>query len=154
MSWNPIAIQDVLDEFTPQEQAALQNIQGSSLVFARILAKAVGSARGKIAAGGNQLDEDGTIPDQMRSEVIDITRWRWLISFPTLKALQTKERKDAYDEAMSALREISKKNSDIKVELPNAATAQNNPSPVNSIAQVSGSGKCGRQFTRERTKGL
>src|SRR5882757_10593394 len=141
MSWNPINVSDV--DVSPQEQAALNNIQGSSAKQAQILAKVIVAIRGKVAAGGNQLDEDGTIPDQLQMEAMDIIRWRWLTAFPALKQLQTPERKAAYDEAMATLKEISKKSSDIKVELPNAATAQNNPSPVNSIAQVSGQGLSG-----------
>lgn len=151
MSWSTIDASEVLEQFTPQEQVSLQTIQGNSTALASILLKAVKSARAYIDAGGNQLDAEGTIPDQFRQEVIDIARWRWLVSFPKLKQLQTDERKDAYTDALKTLRSVSKKNSEYRVELPAAATAETNPSPVNSIKVVS---KSHRQTSRRQLRGL
>jgi hypothetical protein len=152
MPWNTISISDVMDEFSPQEQASFNTLQGQSTTQASILTKVVNSSRGHIKAGGNQLDAAGTVPDQLRNEIIDITIWRWLKKFPQLKALQTDQRRDAYNEAMKTLKEVSKVDSGYKVEVPNAATADSStPAPVNSIRVVSGNS---RQMKRCQTDGL
>lgn len=148
MSWSTIAATEVLQEFTPQEQAALNAIQGASTQLAAILARAVNAARGHIIAGGNATGPDGTIPDQVRSDVIAIARWQWLISFPQLKALQTDARKAANDEAQKTLKEINRK--EIKVEIP--ATPSGDAGPVSQI-QVATTGQP-RQATRNSMKGI
>lgn len=135
--WSAITTADVLDEFTPQEQATLQNLQSANntqqavAILGRILTREVNAARGSIIAGGGRLDADGFIPDQLRPDVIAIARWRWLISFPQLKVMQTKERNDAYNDARDTLKDVS--TGKIKIELPAAATAENNPAPVNAV---------------------
>jgi len=86
--WSSIASAEVLAQFTPAERAVLNNIQAinptATTTMDGILASAVATARGCIAAGGNPLDLAGTIPDQIRQDVISIARWRWLTSFPHL----------------------------------------------------------------------
>jgi hypothetical protein len=104
-----------------------------------------------IRASGNALDAEGTVPDQLRNVVIDICLWRLLKKFPSLKSIQTKERKDAYDDARKTLKEISAKDSNYRVELPATATAESDPEPVNAVAVVS---KTRRQLTRRETRGL
>jgi hypothetical protein len=151
MSWSTIATAEVLEQFTPQEQSALQSIQGSTSNLDDILAKVVNMVRGYILGGGNVLDAANTIPDQLRMEVVDIARWRWLNSFPQLKMLQTEGRQKAYEEAMKTVKEVGKKNSDIRIEQPASATAVTNASPVNSIAVVS---TTTRQNSRCETNGL
>jgi hypothetical protein len=87
--------------------------------------------RGSIKAGGNQLDftSDTTIPDQLADETIAIARWRWLSSFPALKAFKTDERKKANDDALALLERISSQSADRpRVELP--AVADSTPSPL------------------------
>lgn len=118
MPWSTIAESDVLDEFSSQEQAALTAARAGTDKLPAILTRVVNSARGSILSGGSDLDAAGTIPDQIRTEVIDIARWRLLISYPALKNLQTKERKDAHDEAKKVLKEISRRTSEQKVERP------------------------------------
>lgn len=132
MSWNTITSDEVLAEFTPQEQAALKNIQQAVDNLPGILARIVNQARSSILAGGGRLDALNTIPDQLRPEVIDMARWRWLVSFPTLKTLQTKERKDAADEAKKTLKEVAR--GELKVEVPGTAIAT--VAPVNAVATV------------------
>jgi hypothetical protein len=151
MPWSTIAASEVLEQISPQEATALQTIQGNSTTLAAVLSGVVNSARAYIRAGGNQMDAEGTIPDQFRQEVIDISLWRWLKSFPKLKQFQTDERKDAYTDALKTLKEVSRKDSGIRVELPAAATAEVNPAPVNSIRVVS---KTRRQLRRRETGGL
>jgi len=131
MAWNEIKTDDVLNEFTPAEKAMLNNIQGNDGQLASILAKVIGKVRGSIKAGGNQLDftTDQTIPDQLADETIAIARWRWLSSFPALKAFKTDERKKANDDALALLERISSQASDRpRVELP--AVTDATPSPI------------------------
>lgn len=128
MPWNPLTSDDVLEEFTPQEQAMLKNIQGVDTdTLTGIVQRVLQAMRGSILAGGGRLDVDGTIPDQLRGEAIDIIRWRFLISFPTLKSFQTEARKKAHDEAKDTLKEIAA--SKMKVEAPATVTPQVTLSP-------------------------
>lgn len=129
MAWSTIAAAEVLQEFTPQEKAALESIQGASTQLAAILARSVKKFRGAIRAGGQSVSTTAdTIPDDIRDDVIAHARWKWLISFPQLKTFQTAERKAAHDEALkviSGLRDAS-----IRVENPTDATADPTPAPT------------------------
>jgi hypothetical protein len=147
MAWSTISIAEVLDELSPQEAAAFNAIQGASGTQANILTRVVNMARGSLKAGGNQLDAAGTVPDQLRNEVIDLTLWRWLKKFPALKNLQTKERKDAADAARATFREVAV--GGMRIELPAAADPV--PAPVNAIQLVRHER---RRFTRRRLEGL
>jgi len=116
MSWNTIQADDVLAEFTPVEAATLQSIQGASDRLAGVLLNSVNQTRGSIAAGGYGLDAAGTVPDQLRSDVIAIARWRWLISFPQMKSMQTDARKAAFEDAIKRLDLVG--NQKVNVEAP------------------------------------
>lgn len=141
MAWNLIAEADVLNEFTPIEQATLQGIQASDSLTG-ILSNVVNAARGNIVAGGNQLGPDGTVPDQLRSEIIAIARWKWLISFPVLKSMQTSVRKDAAKDAQDLLNLVASQSpSRPRVELPDAGTAVATVAPVGGVSVVR-HGKC------------
>jgi hypothetical protein len=151
MAWKEIKTQDVLNEFTPAEQAVLENIQGNAGNLAAILTKVIGKVRGSIKAGGNQLDftTDQTIPDQLADETIAIARWRWLSSFPALKALKTEERKKANDDALALLERISSQATDRpRVELP--AVTDATPAPIIGTSVE----KPCRQMTRRDQEGL
>ena len=105
MSWETITQNEVLEEFTPQEVASINAIQGATTNLAAILTRAVGEWRGVISI--NQTPgAAGTIPADVRPHVIASARWRWLIAMPALRALQTKERADAAKEAADLLKEI------------------------------------------------
>ncbi len=116
MSWKTLTSSEVLEEFTPQEQAALKGIQGAIDRLPSILTRVVNMARGSIRAGGGTLGDDGTTPDQMDMDLIAIARWRWLIAFPQLKAMQTAERKAAHDDAMKRLDQVA--NQKVSIESP------------------------------------
>ncbi len=147
MPWNTFTDQDVLAEgFSATELAALKSIQGADNL-ATIVGAVVTSIRGAVIAGGNRLDKSGLIPDQLRQEAVDIARWRILVSFPQLKALQTKERKDAHDAAKTTLKEIAK--GEIRIELP--ATPTTDPGPTGQIKLVT---RDKRTFTPRKLKGL
>lgn len=147
MSWNTISISDVLDELSPQEATAFNTIQGTSATQTNILTRVVNMTRGSLKAGGNQLDAPGTIPDQLRNEVIDLTLWRWLKKFPALKNLQTTERKEAADAARATLQEVALGRR--RIELPAAADPV--AAPVNAIQVVR---RERRMFTRRSLGGL
>jgi hypothetical protein len=132
MAWNTIATSDVLNEFTPAEQSALQSIQGASIDLGAILTEAVNAMQGAVLAGGNQVGQPGTVPDQLRREVVAIARWNWLASFPTLKALQSDARKQAHDDAQKRLDDVSMRR--IKTEIP--AQPQKLQAPVNAVQIV------------------
>ena len=136
MSWNTIATDDVLNEFTPAEQAQLQNIQGGTGQLPAIIDKTVRRVRGMIKAGGNMLDQSAaTSPDQLAEETIALARWQWLSAFPGLKALKTDERKQASVDAQKILRAIaSNQPHRPRVELP--ATVDMTSAPTNAVALV------------------
>lgn len=108
MSWTALTAEHVLEEFTPQEQATLKLIQNSQDNLPAIVARSMAEVRGAIESGGYPLGATGTIPDSLHSDAIAIARWRFLIAMPQLKALQTAERKAAYDDARNKLADIAK----------------------------------------------
>jgi hypothetical protein len=146
MPWTTITANDVLTEFTPAETAMLQNIQGANTQLAAIVTKVVKGARSQINAGGNQLDQTGlTVPDALVEDVIAISRWRWLISFPTLKAMQTDARKNAATDAEARLRDIASQKADReRTELPPAVDT----TPVPLVQPSTGNSKR-KNFRRE-----
>lgn len=133
MSWNTIQPSDVQAELLPAEVDQLNALEGATTLLDNILTKTINRVRGQIKAGGNQLDVAGTIPDQLESETIAIARWRWLISFPELEAIQTKARQKAHDDAEALLKEIaSNKPERPRVELP--AQVDTTAAPTNAVA--------------------
>lgn len=121
MAWIALTTTDILEEFTPQEQASLQTIQAGTTQLAAILTKAINEARSAIQGGGNDLDADGTLPGLVLPSVVSIARWRFLVSFPKLKGLQTEERRDAYRDGLKLLGKIA--SGSPKVERPANAIA-------------------------------
>lgn len=148
MSWSSITSDEVLSEFTPTERTIIETISGSTTALDSILDRAVNSARGSMLAGGNRLSAAGTVPDQIRPEIIAIARWRWITSLPKSgMALATDARKDAHREAMDLLKEIAR--GDLKVELP--ATAIDAATPDNAIEVASAND---RRATTSKLDGL
>ncbi len=105
MSWSTITAAEVLQEFTPQEQAAINAIQGATTQLGSMLARIVNVWRGAISRN-QELDAANTIPGEVREDVIAEARWRWLVSLPKLQSLQTKERNDLYKDALAHLEKI------------------------------------------------
>lgn len=148
MSWATITSEEVLSEFTPNEHTVIEAISGSTTALDSILERAVNSARGSMLAGGNRLAAEGTVPDQIRPEIIAIARWRWITSLPKSgMALATEARKDAAREAMELLKDIAR--GDLKVELP--ATAITAATPDNAIEVASAND---RRATTTKLDGL
>ena len=114
----------MLNEFTPVEQQTLAGLQAADGLPA-ILATVVLAVRGSIIAGGNALDTTSpvSIPDQVRSHVIALVRWKWLISFPKLKSMQTDERKAAAKDAEDLFQLIASQNPNRpRIESPTGAS--------------------------------
>jgi hypothetical protein len=129
MAWKTVTVEDVLGEFTPQEQAALKGIQGAAEQLPLILTRVVNGARGAMRAGGYELGEEGTTPDQLDLEIIALARWRWLLAFPQLQRLQTRDRRDAHDEALARLERIARQK--IAIEPPAKADGAAAPPAMN-----------------------
>jgi len=150
MSWSTIAESDVLTEFNSKENSAINNIQGATDNLAPILQRVVNAFRDAIVAGGNQVDQAGTIPDQLRMDVIAVARWKWVVALPKVgEMLQTKERKDAHDDAMKRMDEVSL--GKIKIVLPGNPIIQD--APVNSV-QVATHKHHKLRFTDKRLNGF
>lgn len=149
MSWGTLATTDVTDQMSAGEVAALNNISADEL--SAILSRVTNQARSQIKAGGNQVDQTGiTVPDSLAQAVIDITRWKWLSSFPALRAFKTEEREKAHDDAQKRLALIASQKPDReRVELP--ATADTTPSPIDDVQVVS---KSWRKATEHKLNGL
>lgn len=130
MPWTTINSDDVLDEFTPIEEAALKNIQGTADNLDNIIARVLRKFRSMINAGGNQLDQTGiTIPDGLVEDAIAMARWKWITSFPALKFMATDARKAANDSAMDRLKDIASQKPDReRTELP--AVVDTTPVPL------------------------
>ena len=151
MPWNPIAESDVLNEFSPLEQATLAGLKAVDSLPG-ILVNVLNAARGNISAGGNQLGPAGTIPDQLRSEVVAIARWKWVNSFPQIKSIQTAARKDAAKEAQDLLNLVASSKPDRpRVEVPETGTAIIAPAPLGGV-QLAKRGK--RKYTSRSMEGL
>ena len=108
MDWITPSTDDVLSELMPQEQATLASIQGATDRLSQILPRIIAEVRGHIAAGNYELGPDGTIPDALQEAAIALARWRWLVGFPQLAKLQTKEREQAYKDADEHIDRIAK----------------------------------------------
>ena len=125
MPWNPIATQNVLDRFTPAEQSAVAAIQGGAgTSLQNILNDACSQAQAMILAGGNEIDQPGSVPDQIRPQVIAIALWEWISSIPGAKQLCTDERKGLYDRAQKRLEAIASQDPQReKIEPPQTPSA-------------------------------
>lgn len=125
-------------EFNSDEQSGLEAIEAAGAnatdKLSAITLRQVRSARGSIVAGGNPLGPEGYVPDQVIPDVIAIVRWKWLVSFPELKKQQTKDRKDAHDEAVKLFRDIAK--GEIKVEIPDTRVDVAGPKGQVEVANV------------------
>jgi hypothetical protein len=104
--------------------------------------------QGAVIAGGSQQGPVGTVPDQFRPDIIAIIAWRLLLSYPSLKSLQTDARKDAFTRASEKITDVA--NGKFKVELPDPSAAQTNPAPVNAVQVV----RPGRQVNTTDFDGL
>jgi hypothetical protein len=115
MPWNPLATTDITAEILPDEVTALNTIQCSTTILAGLLANVIAEVQADILVGGNQIGQSGTVPDQIREDVISIVRWKWFASLPKTD-LQNDFRRQQYDEAIKRLEKI--RSGGEKVEIP------------------------------------
>lgn len=146
MPWNSLAASDVENDLLPDEIAIVNAIQGASSELGVITTRVINEARAKITVGGNNLDAAGTVPDQLRNEIIDIIVWRWFTSLPTTD-LASDARKKKYEDAMERFRDVEagkdKDGRPVKVEFPASIAG----GPAGQMQTASGGG--GR-----KTKGM
>ncbi len=127
MSWEVFTTEDVLNQFTIQEAAAIRTLQGSGsgsgapfLNLDEKTAHIIDEVRGYIIAGGYAVDPifDNTLPLGIFEDAIAIARWRYLIAVPSLKQLQTEERRLAFDKAIAKLLLISEQKFFVEPPVP------------------------------------
>lgn len=112
-NWVTPISSDVLSEFTTAEVATINNLLGGgSLITSRldqILIRTVAEIRDYIRSGRYDVDiSENTVPLSLVTDAIAISRWRFLLSVPLLKQLQTEDRKDAMTRGMDKLKAIGR----------------------------------------------
>jgi hypothetical protein len=106
MSWSAITIDNV--RLTPNEKAKLLSIENGATTGADILSSVVAEFIAAIQAGGNQVANDGTIPDLIRPHVINRTRWLWLLELPSaVESIHSKQREAANTAAEKFLEQLA-----------------------------------------------
>lgn len=122
MDWITFTDADVLKEFTPGEKSTLNNIQGATGNLADIVTDVIAEFRQSISDAGTDITgaASGTIPAGFRSKAVALARWRWLISIPQAKSMQTPERKASAEAAEELLKDIA--TGDRPVAPPDATT--------------------------------
>ena len=114
--WRAVAVADVKLRFQPFELATWQaietaNAEGSNPdqnIQAQLTA-AVQAFVGAMAAADYPVNQDGTVPDQLRQDILSYAAWQWVLSFPGQRATEefkTDPRKRAYDDACKNLEKI------------------------------------------------
>ena len=106
MPWRPLTIADLTQRLTISEQAMLVNASGQKPVLPYLLADGIGVFNGALLAIGNQVGPAGTVPDQLRNDIIGYILGLLFRTVPTLKAFYSDARKDAYREAGDKLLKI------------------------------------------------
>lgn len=114
--WEAPTADDVQSEFTPTEVATINNLlSGSINIETRlnmVLRRTVLEIRGYIRSGDYPLDltSTATVPQSMLTDAVALTRWRFLISAPQLKQLQTEERRQSFEDSVAKLKAIAAQN--------------------------------------------
>lgn len=108
-AWINLTEADVLKEFTPAEKATLNNLLAATNNLADICTDASAEFRQAISDAGTSLGSTttGQLPPGFRAQAVALARWRWLISIPQARALQTAERKEAAQKAEQLLADIA-----------------------------------------------
>ena len=118
MSWRSITSTEAEEEFSPSEKAAI-DVATQGEMFASILGRVVDFIRAACLAGSGAVGEAGTIPDLLRMDAVAVARWRWLCSIPSLKALQSEDRKALHDDGVKRIEKVA--TGDLKVEAATTA---------------------------------
>lgn len=130
-TWATISVAQFLTEggFSTDERSKLQAAAGGDDGLTEILAAAVAEWRGVMEAAQYEVDENSatTIPPSCRRHIIAQVRWSLLIKFPSLKQLQTDERKAAAEVAEEKLQKIEDR--EAAIESPEVPPSDTTPGP-------------------------
>jgi hypothetical protein len=118
MPWRSITTTEAEEEFTPAEKAAI-DVATQGALFSSVLGRVVDFIRSACLAGSGAVGEAPTIPDLLRMDAVAVARWRWLCSIPSLKALQSEDRKALHDDGIKRIEKVA--TGDLKVETPTTA---------------------------------
>lgn len=100
-TWRTISAEEV---FSAEERAQSPALANAGATIEGVLQRIVAGCRESVRSGGNYVDpRPGTIPDQLREEVISIAAWRSLMKIPKLDALMSKQRQSDYDQALAKM---------------------------------------------------
>jgi hypothetical protein len=153
LNWLAFITADVLKEFTPAEQATLQNIQGATNALADICTESIAEFRQAISDAGTDLSSAtaGTIPEGFKAKAAALARWRWLISLPQAKLMQTEERKAAALAAETLINDIA--TGKRPVTAPGASTGGIARPSFGTRGGSAANDPRAREFTRETQEG-
>ena len=147
MSWSTITTAAFLAKgFNATERTQLQSAAGGDDGLSDLLTGAIAEWRGILEAAGYPIDEDDTttVPPSCHRHIIAQVRWELLIKFPSLRNLQTDERKDAARDAKEKLKSIEDRTA--AIEPPE--------SPAGDVTPGPNFGTRDRNFTRDDQEGL
>lgn len=108
-NWTQLTAADVMKEFTPSEQKTLENIQGATNGLASVCENVVSEFVQAISDAGTNISgaSADTMPEGFIAKAVALARWRWLISIPQAKSMQTPERKEAAEKAEELINDIA-----------------------------------------------
>jgi hypothetical protein len=133
-TWSTLSDGDVFGASAAERQS-LAAIKGRD-DLADICAAVTQQIREAYSSGGRALGDDGTIPDGLRGRAIAIAAWRFVSEgVPQNEGIQTASRREAFDEAVSFLKQIAGR------QIRSAGSAQ-------TVTRVH------RQATRRKLEGL
>ena len=108
MAWRNIQTNDITKKFTVNEQALLSAASGAGSALQTHLTDTIGKFLGALSALGYNTAGSG-VPDQLRDDIMAYACWKWLDDFPAMKAMQTDQRKAAYEKAENNYERLCKR---------------------------------------------
>lgn len=110
MAWIPLKPAHIDESFAAAELQALRTLQlepAQKDVVLEAIKRTTYEVRGYVAAyQGKTVGEPGTVPEELLSAAIVITRWRLLGRLP-VKAFATENRRKEYEDAVAQLRDVA-----------------------------------------------
>lgn len=126
MAWRILTSADVLNKFTTNEVTLLKNSAGSVVdKLTTHLNDTIGKFLGAMSANGHSVRAGGSVPDQVRDNILAYATWTWLNDFSGLKTHCTDAREMAYEKACTVFDKLCQ-NTFGAIETPN------NPGPISS----------------------
>lgn len=122
MPWRAIAVTDC--KLTPVEIATLNNILGATTGLQTRLTDTVAEFIGAMIAAGYNVNNDGTVPDQLRGHITSRATWLFMTDFAQLKSMMTDGRKEAAQKAEGMLEKIASRTAGA-IEDPAGTAASN-----------------------------